>query len=152
MQIRSKKLLTNQKSKIPKIYSYIFSLSLLLSTSLSLSSYSPPLSLSQMTIVCKNIVLNLNIFSNTMFIDYYDIVGLNLFSELKVFKKLQIKEYTPIGILNYIKKSQIHFQIHALLINFTNNTYYSYLCKKKFFKIKINKIISKIDNVSRKIK
>ena len=39
-----------------------------------------------------------------MFIDYYDIVGLNLFSELKVFKKLQIKEYTPIGILNYIIK------------------------------------------------
>ena len=60
-----------------------------------------------MTLVCKNIVLNLNIFSNTMFIDYYDIVGLNLFSELKVFKKLQIKEYTPIGILNYIIKKVI---------------------------------------------
>ena len=34
MQIRSKKLPTKQ-SQIPKIYSYIFSLSLLLSTSLS---------------------------------------------------------------------------------------------------------------------
>ena len=35
-----------------------------------------------------------------MFIDYYDIVGLNLFSELKVLKEtLQIKEYTPIDIL-----------------------------------------------------
>ena len=36
---------------------------------------------------------------------YYDIDDLNLFSELKVFKKiLQIKEYNPIGILNYIKR------------------------------------------------
>ena len=36
---------------------------------------------------------------------YYDIDDLNLFSELKVFKKiLQIKEYNPIDILNYIKR------------------------------------------------
>ena len=36
---------------------------------------------------------------------YYDIDGLDLFSELKVFKEiLQIKDYTPIDILNYIKR------------------------------------------------
>ena len=35
---------------------------------------------------------------------YYDIDDLDLFSELKVLKEiLQIKEYTPIDILNYIK-------------------------------------------------
>ena len=35
---------------------------------------------------------------------YYDINDLDLFSELKVLKEiLQIKEYTPIYILNYIK-------------------------------------------------
>ena len=35
---------------------------------------------------------------------YYDIDGLDLFSKLKVLKEiLQTKEYTPIGILNYIK-------------------------------------------------
>ena len=35
---------------------------------------------------------------------YYDIDGLDLFSKLKVLKEiLQIKEYTPIGILNYTK-------------------------------------------------
>ena len=35
---------------------------------------------------------------------YYDIDGLDLLSELKVLKEtLQIKEYTPIDILNYIK-------------------------------------------------
>ena len=36
---------------------------------------------------------------------YYDIEGLDLFSKLKVLKEiLQIKEYTPIDILNYIKR------------------------------------------------
>ena len=35
----------------------------------------------------------------------YDIDDLNLFSELKVLKEiLQIKEYNPIDILNYIKR------------------------------------------------
>ena len=35
---------------------------------------------------------------------YYDINGLDLFLELKVLKEiLQIKENTPISILNYIK-------------------------------------------------
>ena len=35
---------------------------------------------------------------------YYDIDDLDLFSELKILKEiLQIKEYTPIDILNYIK-------------------------------------------------
>ena len=35
---------------------------------------------------------------------YYDIDSLDLFSKLKVLKEiLQIKEYTPINILNYIK-------------------------------------------------
>ena len=34
---------------------------------------------------------------------YYDIDSLDLFSKLKVLKEiLQIKEYTPIDILNYI--------------------------------------------------
>ena len=55
-----------------------------------------------MMIVCKNTVLNLNIFSKHD--GYYDIDGLDLFSELKVLKEiLQIKEYTLIDILNYIK-------------------------------------------------
>ena len=40
--------------------------------------------------------------------------------------------------------------MHCLLI-FTSNTCYSCFCRKKFFKIKINKIISKIDNVLIKI-
>ena len=36
---------------------------------------------------------------------YYDIDGLDLFSELKVLKEiLQIKDYTPIDIINYIKR------------------------------------------------
>ena len=36
---------------------------------------------------------------------YYDINGLDLFSELKVLKEtLQIKDYTPIDIINYIKR------------------------------------------------
>ena len=36
---------------------------------------------------------------------YYDINGLDLFSELKFVKEiLQIKDYTPIDILNYIKR------------------------------------------------
>ena len=36
---------------------------------------------------------------------YYDINGLDLFSELKFVKEiLQIKDYTPIDILNSIKK------------------------------------------------
>ena len=36
---------------------------------------------------------------------YYDIDDLDLFSELKVLKEiLQIKAYTPIDILNYIKR------------------------------------------------
>ena len=41
--------------------------------------------------------------------------------------------------------------IHCLQ-DFTNNTCYSSFCRKKFFKIKINKIIFKSDNVPRKIK
>ena len=40
--------------------------------------------------------------------------------------------------------------MHCLLI-FTNNTCYSCFYRKKFFRIKINKIISKIDNVLIKI-
>ena len=49
---------------------------------------------------------------------YYDIDGLNLFSKLKVLKEiLQIKEYTPIDILNYIKMLD-SFSIHALLLEF----------------------------------
>ena len=36
---------------------------------------------------------------------YYDIDGLDLFSELDVLKEiLQINDYSPIDILNYIKK------------------------------------------------
>ena len=56
-----------------------------------------------MMIVYKNTVLNLKIFSNMMLPN--DIDGLDLFSELNVLKEiLQIKDYTPIGILNYIKR------------------------------------------------
>ena len=47
---------------------------------------------------------------------YYDIDGLYLLSELKVLKEtLQIKEYTPIDILNYIKRLD-SFPNNALLI------------------------------------
>ena len=47
---------------------------------------------------------------------YYDIEVLDLFSKLKVFKKtLQIKEYTPVDILNYIKRLD-SFPNNALLI------------------------------------
>ena len=64
---------------------------------------------------------------------YYDIDGLDLFSELKILKEiLQRKDYTPIDILNYIKR-----------LDSFPNTCIAY---------KINKIISKIDNVLRKIK
>ena len=56
-----------------------------------------------MMIVYKNTVLNLKIFSNMMLPN--DIDGLDLFSELNVLKEiLQIKDYTPIDILNYIKR------------------------------------------------
>jgi uncharacterized protein YjhX (UPF0386 family) len=48
----------------------------------------------------------------------YDIDGLDLFSELKVKKKiLQTEESAPIDILNYIKKL-ILFQMHVSLIEF----------------------------------
>ena len=92
MQIRSKKLPTKQ-SQIPKIYSYIFSLSLLLSTSLS------QLDDDSLQKYC----LKLESFLKHDI--YYDIDGLDLFSKLKVFKEIfQIKSYTPIDILNYIKR------------------------------------------------
>ena len=84
---------------------------------------------------------------------YYDIDGLDLFSELKVLKEiLQIKDYTPIDILNYIKRLDsfpntcIAYKI-LLTIPVTVAS-----AKRSFFKIKINKIIYKIDNVPRKIK
>ena len=84
---------------------------------------------------------------------YYDIDGLDLFSELKVLKEiLQIKDYTPIDILNYIKRLDsfpnacIAYRI-LLTIPVTVAS-----AKRSFFKIKINKIIYKIDNVPRKIK
>ena len=48
----------------------------------------------------------------------YDIDDLNLFSELKVLKEiLQIKEYSPFDILNYIKMLD-SFPMHALFIEF----------------------------------
>ena len=84
---------------------------------------------------------------------YYDIDGLDLFSELKVLKEiLQIKYYTPIDILNYIKRLDsfpntcIAYRI-LLTIPVTVAS-----AKRIFFKIKINKIIYKIDNIPRKIK
>ena len=80
MQIQSKKLptkqsqiKTNQKSQISKIYSYLFSFSLLLSTSLS------QLDDDSLQKYC----LELESFLKH---DLYDIDGLNLFSKLKVLK------------------------------------------------------------------
>ena len=54
-------------------------------------------------IVWKKIVLILNVLSN---IDvYYDINGLDLYSELIVLKEVvQIDENTPINVLNYLKR------------------------------------------------
>ena len=47
---------------------------------------------------------------------FYDIDDLVLFSVLKVLKEiLQIKEYTPVNILNYIKRLD-SFPNNALLI------------------------------------
>ena len=84
---------------------------------------------------------------------YYDIDGIDLFSELKFLNEIsQIKEYTPIDILNSIKRVRFISKYMHCLQNFTNNTCYSCFCRKKFFKIKKNKIIFKIDNVPRKIK
>ena len=87
MQIQSKKLptkqfqiKTNQKSQIPKIYSYPFSLSLLLSATLSqLDDDSWQKYWLKLESFLKHDV-------------YYDIDGLDLFSELKILKEiLQIK-------------------------------------------------------------
>ena len=87
MQIQSKKLptkqfqiKTNQKSQIPKICSYIFSLSLLLSATLSqLDDDSWQKYWLKLESFLKHDV-------------YYDIDGLDLFSELKILKEiLQIK-------------------------------------------------------------
>ena len=56
-----------------------------------------------MMIVYKNTDLKLEDFLKHDV--YYDIDGLDLFLELKVLKEiLQIKDYTPINILNYIKR------------------------------------------------
>ena len=77
-------------------------------------------------------------------------IKINYIKELKVLKEiLQIKEYTPINILNYIK-----------MLDSLPNTCIAYrillpihvtcFCKNKFFKIKINKIISKINNIPAK--
>ena len=87
MQIQSKKLPTkqfqikiNQKSQISKIYSYPFSLSLLLSATLSqLDDDSWQKYWLKLESFLKHDV-------------YYDIDGLDLFSELKILKEiLQIK-------------------------------------------------------------
>ena len=87
MQIQSKKLptkqfqiKTNQKSQIPKIYSYPFSLSLLLSATLSqLDDDSWQKYWLKLESFLKHDV-------------YYDIDSLHLFSELKILKEiLQIK-------------------------------------------------------------
>ena len=87
MQIQSKKLptkqfqiKTNQKSQISKIYSYPFSLSLLLSATLSqLDDDSWQKYWLKLESFLKHDV-------------YYDIDGLDLFSELKILKEiLQIK-------------------------------------------------------------
>ena len=84
---------------------------------------------------------------------YYDIDDLDLLSKLKVLKGiLQIKEYTPIDILNYIKmldsflNTCIAYQILLTIPVTVAST------ERHFSKLKNNKIISKIDNVSRKIK
>ena len=54
-------------------------------------------------IVCKKFCFKLESFLKHDV--YYDIDDLDLFSELKVLKEiLQIKAYTPIDILNYIKR------------------------------------------------
>ena len=99
---------------------------------------------------------------------YYDIDDLYLFSELKVLKEiLQIKYYTPIDILNYIRRlgsfpnTCIAYRILLTIpvtVASTERSFFFFVffvlrkCRRKFFKIKINKIISKIDNVLRKIK
>ena len=99
---------------------------------------------------------------------YYDIDDLYLFSELKVLKEiLQIKYYTPIDILNYIRRLgsfpntciayRILLTIPVTVASTERSFFFCFFfvlrkCRRKFFKIKINKIISKIDNVLRKIK
>ena len=84
---------------------------------------------------------------------YYDIDGLDLFSKLKVLKEiLQIKEYTLIDILNYMKRLDSFPNIcivYKILLTIPITIASG---ERIFSKIKINKIISKIDNVPRKIK
>ena len=104
-----------------------------------------------MMIVWKKNCLNLECFLTHE--TYFDIDGLNLYSELKVLKEvLQINENCPINALNYIKRLEPFSKCMYCFQNITNYTCYSCFCRKKFFKIKINKIIFKIDNVLRKIK
>ena len=78
---------------------------------------------------------------------YYDIDDLDLFSELKFLKEiLQIKDYTSIDILNYIKRLDSFPNTcitYRILLAITVTCF----CKKKFFKI-----ISKINDIPRKIK
>ena len=79
---------------------------------------------------------------------YYDIDGLDLSSELNVLKEiLQIKDYSPTDILNYVKRLNSYPNTCI-----ANRILLIMPVTKKFFKIKINKIISKINNVPRKIK
>ena len=85
---------------------------------------------------------------------YYDIGGLNLFLKLKVLKEiLQIKEYTPIDILNYIKRLDsfpntcIAYRILLTILVTVASA------KRSFSKLKLIKsYLTKINNVPRKTK
>ena len=85
---------------------------------------------------------------------YYDIDGLDLFSELKVLKEiLQIKDYTPIDILNYIKRlDSFPNTCIAYRILLTVPVIIAY-AERSFSKLKLIKsYLANIDNIPRKIK
>ena len=71
---------------------------------------------------------------------YYCVDGLDLFSKLKVLKEiLQIKEYTPIDILNYIKRLDLFPNIcivYRILLTIPNIVAFE---ERSFSKLKLIK-------------
>ena len=103
-----------------------------------------------MIIVWKKNCLNLECFFTHE--TYSDIDCLDLFSELKVLKEvLQINESSPINVLNYIKRLE-SFPNACITFKILLTIPVTVAFRKKFFKIKINKILFKIKYIRRKIK
>ncbi|RXI08717.1 hypothetical protein DVH24_022861 [Malus domestica] len=85
-------------------------------------------------------LLSLCVFTKTIALlsqslhgDHSDIDGKNLFLELRIFRETLPKE------------------INRAMENFVNHTSYYCLCRKKFFKNKVEQILSSINYVTIKI-